>query len=152
MHREIVLTFAGACTKYYMYKHYIQILHVRVSVGGGGGTTMVGSWLSYTFHKKQRATCHETKPMTPEIKFAGQRLNSEIRWMTRKTSKCCFAVTVFLSKLEQRFKDQNVLYVLQNTFWHNVRCFVNSDGGWAPKARSRSQTIDGNPTWFMYLC
>ena len=28
----------------------------------------------------------------------------------------------------------------------------NSDGGWAPKARSRSQTIDGNPTWVMYVC
>ena len=28
---------------------------------------------------------------------------------------------------------------------------VNSDGGWAPKARSRSQTIDGNPTWVMYV-
>ena len=27
----------------------------------------------------------------------------------------------------------------------------HSDGGWAPKARSRSQTIDGNPTWVMYV-
>ena len=26
-----------------------------------------------------------------------------------------------------------------------------SDGGRAPKARSRSQTIDGNPTWVMYV-
>ena len=33
-------------------------------------------------------------------------------------------------------------------------CKIYSDGGWAPKARSRSQTIDGNPTWscMYYVC
>ena len=30
--------------------------------------------------------------------------------------------------------------------------WANSDGGWAPKARARSRTIDGNPTWVMWVC
>ena len=35
---------------------------------------------------------------------------------------------------------------------HTLNRLHNSDGGFAPKARSRSPTSDGKRAWVMYLC
>ena len=69
--------------------------------------------------KNQRVACHDTKPLTPDLKVLGQPVTSEVRSMTQKWQKCDFAtITSYLSKLEPRFKDQNVSYGLRNT----MRC------------------------------
>ena len=62
--------------------------------------------------------CHETKPLTPEFKVLGQPVTSEVRSMIKNGQNATSPITSYLSKLEPRFKDQNVSYGLRNT----MRC------------------------------
>ena len=59
-------------------------------------------------NKNQRVAYCETKPTIDKFKVLGQPMTSELGLITNKSEKCDFAITSFLSRLESRFKDQNV--------------------------------------------
>ena len=59
-------------------------------------------------NKKQRVAYYETKPMIDKFKVLGQPMTSELRLMTQKSENAILPITSFLSRLESRFKDQNV--------------------------------------------
>ena len=49
------------------------------------------NWARGLIKRKQRVSCHETKPLTPEFKNLGQLLTLEFRSMTQKWRKGVFA-------------------------------------------------------------
>ena len=65
--------------------------------------------------KNQRIARHETKSLTSEFKVLGQPVTTEVRSMTKKGQNASSPITSYLSKVEPRFKDQNVSYGLRNT-------------------------------------
>ena len=46
--------------------------------------------------------------MIDKFKVLGQPMTSELGLITQNSEKCDFADTSFMSRLESRFKDQNV--------------------------------------------
>ena len=100
------LTLAGT-------RHFV-ILH---GTGGEGGDVTPRDWLLSKLElrfKNQCVACHERKPVTPEFNVLGQPVASEVRSMTKNGQNATSPITSHLSKLEPRFKDQNVPYGLRN--------------------------------------
>ena len=58
--------------------------------------------------KNQRVAYNETKPMIDKFKVLGQLMTSELGLITQKSENTILPITSFLSRLESRFKDQNV--------------------------------------------
>ena len=100
----------------------------------GGGVMRPPSWLAPEWarapiQKPARCLSRDEAVDTREFKVLGQPVTSEVRSMTQNRPKCDFAdnfvsVRYYLSKLEPRFKDQNVPYGHRNT----MRCIVDPYG------------------------
>ena len=58
--------------------------------------------------KKQRVAYYETKPMIGKFKVLGQPITSELGLITQKINNAILPITLFLSRLESPFNDQNV--------------------------------------------
>ena len=74
--------------------------------------------------KKQRVACHETKPLTPSLRSWVDRWPLKSGQWPKNGQNATSTITSHLSKLEPRFKDQNVPYGLRNT----MRCLLDPHG------------------------